>query len=314
MRILVGLAVAGLTVAGCGQESARGQKGSPEVKSLLEARRGFATQLTRKVKINEPVPEPPAGVLKLVEYQSPIGEMAAYVSPSPGDGKRHAGIIWLFGGFDNSIGEIAWQKGPPKNDQSAIVFREAGLLMMYPSLRGGNRNPGYTESFYGEVEDVLAAADYFAKLDYVDPKRIYLGGHSTGGTLAMLVAESTNRFRSVFCFGPVGNVAVYGSDQLTFDTSNRKEVELRAPAKWLEMIHEPTFVFEGTGSPGNISSLRALSRATHNSMVHFDPVDGANHFSILLPISRLIAGKIVRDDGPEANITFDEKELAAAMR
>ncbi len=314
MRILVSLVVAGSTLVGCGQESGRDQKGSLEVKSLLEARRGFTTQLTRKVKIDEPVPEPPTGVLKLVKYQSPIGEMAAYVSPSPGDGKRHPGIIWLFGGFGNSIGEIAWEKGPPKNDQSAVSFREAGVLMMYPSLRGGNRNPGSTESFYGEVEDVLAAADYFAKLDYVDPKRIYLGGHSTGGTLAMLAAESTNRFRSVFCFGPVGNVVGYGSDQLTFETSNRKEAELRAPAKWLEMIHGPTFVFEGTGSPGNISSLRALSRATHNPMVHFHPIDGANHFSILQPISRLIAGKIVRDDGAESNMMFDEKELAAALR
>ena len=106
--------------------------------------------------------------------------MAAYASPPPADGKRHPAIIWIFGGFDNSIGEIAWQKGPAANDQSAIVFREAGILMMYPSLRGGNRNPGFTESFYGEVDDVLAAADYLSKLDYVDTNRIYLGGHSTG--------------------------------------------------------------------------------------------------------------------------------------
>jgi len=312
MKTLLCLVIAALVVSGCGQsaDSISGQ----EFKSLLEARRGFATKLVRQVKTSEPVPQPPAGALKSVKYRSPIGEMAAYVSPPPADGKRHPAIIWIFGGFDNSIGEIAWQKGPAANDQSAIVFREAGILMMYPSLRGGNRNPGFTESFCGEVDDVLAAADYLSKLDYVDTNRIYLGGHSTGGTLAMLVAESTNRFRSVFCFGPVTTVIGYGTDQLTFDTSNRKELELRAPVKWLEKIHDSTFVFEGTGQPSNISSLRALSRATRNPKLHFLPVEGATHFTILRPISRLIAQKILRDDGSESNIVFDEKDLAGVMR
>jgi pimeloyl-ACP methyl ester carboxylesterase len=311
MRIFRWLVFSTLVFAGCGQSS--GQNGS-EFKSLLDARRGFATKLVREVKIGDPVPQPPSGVLKSVNYQSPIGEMAAYVSPSPGDGKRHPAIIWLVGGFANSIGQIAWHKGRAENDQSAIVFREAGILMMYPSLRGGNKNPGFTESFYGEVDDVIAAAEYVSKLDYVDTNRIYLGGHSTGGTLAMLVAESTNRFRSVFCFGPVESVIGYGRDQLTFDTSNRKELELRAPIKWLEKIQGPTFVFEGTSERSNISSLRALSRATRNPKVHFLPVEGATHFTILRPISQLIAQKILRDDGPESNIAFDEKELAGLWR
>jgi alpha/beta superfamily hydrolase len=311
MRIFCWLVFGTMVVAGCGQTSA--QNGS-EFKSLSDARRGFTTKLVRQVKTGEPVPQPPTGVLKSVKYQSPIGEMAAYVSPAPGDGKRHPAIIWLFGGFANSIDQIAWHKGPATNDQSAVVFREAGILMMYPSFRGGNNNPGFTESFYGEVDDVIAAADYVSKLDYVDTNRIYLGGHSTGGTLAMLVAESTDRFRSVFCFGPVTTVVGYGTDQLTFDTNNRKELELRAPVKWLEKINRPAFVFEGTSEPSNISSLRALSRATRNPKVHFLPVEGATHFTILRPISRLIAQKILRDDGAEPNIVFDEKELAGAMR
>jgi pimeloyl-ACP methyl ester carboxylesterase len=311
MRTFRWLVFGALVIVGCGQSS--GQNGS-EFKPLLDARRSFATKLVRQVKIGDPVPQPPSGVLKSVNYQSPIGEMAAYVSPSPGDGKRHPVIIWLVGGFANSIGGIAWHKGRAENDQSAIVFREAGILMMYPSLRGGNMNPGFTESFYGEVDDVIAAADYVSKLDYVDTNRIYLGGHSTGGTLAMLVAESTNRFRSVFCFGPVESVIGYGRDQLTFDTSNRKELELRAPIKWLEKIQGPTFVFEGTSERSNISSLRALSRATRNPKVHFLPVEGATHFTILRPISQLIAQKILRDDGSESNIAFDEKELAGLLR
>lgn len=44
----------------------------------------------------------------------------------------------------------------PSNDQSASAFRTKGIPMMFPSLRGGNDNPGVQESFFGEVDDVLA--------------------------------------------------------------------------------------------------------------------------------------------------------------
>ena len=137
---------------------------------------------------NEPVPVPPARLFRLVHYASPIGNLAAYVSQPPASGTKHPAMIWIFGGFGNGIGETAWEAASPANDQSARAFREAGIVTMYPSLRGGNNNPGYPEGFYGEVDDVLAAADYLARQPFVDPRRLYLGGHSTGGTLALLVA------------------------------------------------------------------------------------------------------------------------------
>ena len=66
----------------------------------------------------------------------------------------------------------------------------------------------------------MAAADYLVRDSSVDPKRFYLGGHSTGGTLALLVAECTDRFRGVFSFGPVSDVSGYDPQYLPFDTSN----------------------------------------------------------------------------------------------
>lgn len=47
---------------------------------------------------------------------------------------------------------------------------------------------------------------HLAHQPYVDPNRIYLGGHSTGGTLALMTAEASDRFRAVFAFGPVSDV------------------------------------------------------------------------------------------------------------
>ena len=135
-----------------------------------------------------PPDQPPPKVFSLVRYKSPAGDLAAYLTPDRGDGAKHPAIVWITGGDCNSIGDV-WKDAPRKNDQTASAYRKAGIVLMFPSLRGGNDNPGRREGFLGEVDDVLAAADYVAAQPYVDPRRIYLGGHSTGGTLAMLVAE-----------------------------------------------------------------------------------------------------------------------------
>jgi pimeloyl-ACP methyl ester carboxylesterase len=264
---------------------------------IVEARAGFTTKLLRQERIGQAAPEPPeSSSLKLVHYPAPLGANAAYVSAAPADGKKHPAIIWLTGGFSNSISPITWTPGPATNDQSAAGFRSSGILMMYPSLRGGNDNPGCIEAFYGEVDDVLAAAKYLASLDYIDPARIYLGGHSTGGTLALLVAAAAgDRFRAVFSLGPVDNVVGYGADVLPFDLGNPLEGKLRAPQRWLSGIRCTTVIFEGTEAPGNIASLRALERGSGNSRLQFRPVPGETHFSVIAPLVLEIS-RSIRDD------------------
>jgi acetyl esterase/lipase len=307
-----------LVLAGCGREERQplgkpspGTVGSQPDKttSLTEARRGFKTRLAPREPEKEPVPNPPPHLFRTVQYDSSVGKLAAYLTPDPKDGKKRPAIIWITGGDCNSIDQGCWKEGPPTNDQSASAFRKAGIVMMFPSLRGGNDNPGIKEGFLGEVDDVLAAAEHLGKQGYVDTNRIYLGGHSTGGTLVLLAAECSDRFRAVFSFGPADNVAGYGPEYLPFDTSNPQEIELRSPGRWLAPIKSPTFVFEGTVQ-GNIVSLRAMARSSTNSNVHFVPVRGANHFSSLAPTTRLIADRILRDDGTACNLSFTEEEVS----
>jgi dipeptidyl aminopeptidase/acylaminoacyl peptidase len=246
-----------------------------------------------------------------VTCDSPAGKLAAYLTTKADDGQKHPAIIWITGGDCNSIGDV-WKPASPSNDQTAAAYRKAGIIMMFPSLRGGNDNPGTKEGFLGEVNDVLAAADYLASQPSVDPKRIYLGGHSTGGTLVLLVAESTGRFRAVFSFGPASDVSGYPDQFLPFDTSIAKEVELRSPGLWLSSIHAPTFIFEGDAR-GNLSSLKAMERATKNPMVHFHPVPRGTHFSVLAPTNAALARKVLADTGPQSNITFTSAELNELM-
>lgn len=287
------------------QEPSNGQ-------TLVEARRGFQTKLTKKVTQDDKVPEPPPALFQIVRYDSPVGKLPAYLSTRPKDDKKHPAIIWIFGGFGNDIGDPAWKPAQPQNDQSASAFRKAGIVMMYPALRGGHEKLGFQESFYGEVDDVLAAAAFLAKQDFVDPERIYLGGHSTGGTLVLLAAECSDRFRAVFSFGPTEDVRNYGHQALNFDFSNQREAQLRAPGRWLHCIKTPVFVFEG--EQGNIDSLQMLAHNQKNPLVQLFPVIGADHFSVLAPLTRLCAEKVLADSGLTCSIRFSKAEIEGAMR
>jgi hypothetical protein len=263
--------------------------------SLAQARAGFVTHLTSNANADTPAPVPPRGVMNLVEYPSPVGNLVAYLTPDPGDGKRHPAIIWISGGDTNTIGDV-WTPEPADDDQTASAYRKAGIVMMYPSQRGGNMNPGRKEGFLGECDDVLAAEKYLAALPYVDPSRIYLGGHSTGGTLVLLIAELPNPFRAVFSFGPVANPVSYDTPDYTpFNTKNREEVLLRSPGAWLTSVHVPTWVLEGTQSPSNIADLRLMEHLPHDRDIHFVPLTGLDHFGELRPINAQIAQDILAD-------------------
>lgn len=250
-------------------------------------------------------------MFRKVSYQAAPGAMAAYLTPDPRDGRKHPAIVWITGGDCNSIGDV-WTAQQADNDQSAAAYRQAGIVMMFPSLRGGNNNPGQHESFLGEVDDVIAAADYLAQQSYVDPARIYLGGHSTGGTLALLVSECTDRFRAVFSFGPVENAASYGERFNTYDINDRAERRVRAPVLWLHCIASPTFIMEGSSAQGtsNIDALRFMEKYNTNRQAHFLAVPGADHFTILAPTNRFLAAQIVRDTGATCRISFTASDLA----
>jgi len=283
----------------------------PPGAKLAEERAKFQTTLVRKENAGYPVDPPPAEVFQVVQYSSPVGPLAAYLTPDPGDGQKHPAILWIVGGFDNSIGDM-WSPATPDNDQTAAAFRQAGIVMMVPSLRGGNQNPGHREVLYGEVDDVLGAAEFLAAQSYVDPSRIYLGGHSTGGTLALLAAASSNRFRAVFSLGPAHDVAGYGREEQVW-ASNLKERRLRSPKYWLENVTTPTFVVEGSEQPSNADAIHTMDRLTDNQHLHFLAVPGADHFSILAPINGLLAQKLLSDTGPTCSITLTAPETTAAV-
>lgn len=291
-------------VAGC--------QSTPNV-PLSQARRGFVTKLSTSSEGTAPTVPPPASGLRLVSYSSHGSTLPAYLSNVSQDGVKRPGIVWITGGDCNTIDEGVWQDAPPDNDQTARAFRQAGIVTLYPSLRGGNANTNAKEAFYGETDDVAAAAQFLASQPGVDPQRIYLGGHSTGGTLALLAAEChPKQFRAVFSFGPVDDVSGYGGEIFPqLGNADQKEIQLRSPGYWLSFIGSPTFVFEGEDSP-NVDCLRIMERESKSMHTRFYVVSGRDHFNILAPLTRLITRKILQDTSPQVNIVFTKTDIDQA--
>jgi acetyl esterase/lipase len=270
---------------------------------LSERRRQLETHVFAETD-HTPAKAPPAGVLSKVTYPAPLGANVAYVTPARPGPKRPA-VVWIGGGLDWGIGELAWAKVPRPSDRSARAFREAGLVSMYPALRGSNENPGRNECFLGEVDDLIAAAHFLATRADVDPERIYLAGHASGGTLALLAAASSDRFAGVFAFGPVSDARQYGTPSgggcLPADAS-AEEVALRAPLNFVGSIRTPTFVFEG-GIGGNADVFDEL-RERASARVHFAVVPGLDSTSILAPGTETIARAILAGHVDDAHLVI----------
>lgn len=274
------------------------------------ARSKFTTKILQQKKENEAVDVPPPHTLQQISYRGPLGEMAAYVSPDPKDGRKHPAIIWLIGGFSTSISKESWMKSPPSNDQSAAAFWRAGVITMYPSMRGGNKNPGYKENLYGEVDDVGAAYQKLASLPYVDSSRIFLGGHSVGGTLALLVAEAYPHFRATFAFGAANRYRDWGPRNADFDFGDATEHLMRAPVEWMHSLRSPTYIAEGEG--GNGIAISIFAAQNRNPLVQTLLLKDHDHATYLLRATTFLAKKILADSGAGA-FSFDIAELGAAV-
>jgi dienelactone hydrolase len=261
--------------------------------TLVEARKSFTTNIIYTELESYGPPDSPDGTMfDLVKYQSPVGGLAAYVTRDPGDGQKHPAIVWITGGDCNSIGDV-WSPQDRSNDQSASAFRDAGIVMMFPSLRGGNDNPGQREGFYGEVEDILAATDHLAALPYVDPGQVYLGGHSTGGTLVMLVGCTSSRYKGIFAFGPVAGASQYGGEFVYCDPQDEREMALRSPSLWLHCVQSPMYVFEGEIDGNWYGSIDLMAERNTNPQIQFFQVPGHDHFSVIAPVTEKLAQQIV---------------------
>ena len=289
--------------------------------TLEEAHKNFKTKIVDGQK-TEFVPDGKPGIppknskFSLVNYPSKLGEMPMYITAKENNGKKYPAIIYLNGGF-GGIGdsEFGWDEESPKNNyQGAGAFKRDDFVLAIPSARGENANAGKYEMFYGEIEDLEEARKYVASLPYVDPNRIYLVGHSTGGTKAVLLSEYSKGFRAVFAMGAATELMSlekydYAGMNPPFDRTNPREIAVRSSLRYMRSITAPTFHFEGKDDSQPV--YRVMQKVADKYQLPFKSYEiaGGNHFNIIYPLTTMIAQKILADTGAKTNIQFTTEDL-----
>ena len=239
------------------------------------ARAHFKTRLSRK----GPAPQEfqpfalPTGARVVTYSKEP--SLKALVGPVPTDGKKHPAVLFLHGGFATDGSD--WE--------ASQAFRDAGYVTMMPLLRGENGQPGIYSMFYDETTDVLAASETLAALPFVDKNRVYVAGHSVGGTLALLAALSSSRFRAAASFSGSCDQIVWSSGQeelIPFDPSDLTEFRMRSPVAYATSFQCPTRIYYGSEEDifAGMSQQTARLAKAKNLDVEAEQVPG-DHFSAL---------------------------------
>src|SRR5262245_29163405 len=227
-------------------EPARVTSFPPEVEvqgeDYSEVRKRFRTKLLREGPSPQKreMPEPPEGATEVV-YPSGKLSLKAWVNRPANDvDHKRPAVLFLHGGF--AVGRSNWEMARP--------YRDAGFVVLLTTFRGENGQPDSFSLCYDEVGDVLASAEYLAKQPFVDPKRLHVAGHSSGGTLSLLAAMSTGRFRAASSFSRSPDQALFihhtpgpVARNIPFDKSDPRELQVRSPLAYAASFKCPVRIY-----------------------------------------------------------------------
>jgi dipeptidyl aminopeptidase/acylaminoacyl peptidase len=212
------------------------------------ARSTFHTSLVRRLPASDQwrAVEPPAGAISIV-FPSNGLELKAWLQlPDSMRTTPHPTILWLHGGHSFDQGD--WDATRP--------FRDEGYVVLAPMLRGENGQGGIYSLFYDEVDDVIAAAEYLRRQPFVDNERLYLAGHSVGGTMVMLTAEAYPHFAAAASISGSPDQAIFiryalanRQSEIPFDPIDSIEIEMRSPLAFAESFKCPIRIFFGSEEP-----------------------------------------------------------------
>ncbi len=82
------------------------------------------------------------------------------------------------------------------------ALAEKGIAVLCFNFRGVGRSEGAHDGGRGEIDDALAAIDFMAERNAIDPGRLGLAGYSFGGAVALSAAVRSGRIRAVAAVSP----------------------------------------------------------------------------------------------------------------
>jgi hypothetical protein len=259
--------------------------GEIALQNLMQARAGKTTQIATALlpaahKPIQPMPTPPSQLFVPMSYQSGDLKLNAFVTPDPRDGRKLPLMVWLTGEIP-----IAWTisgaKGQPPMTKAPALFARLAWRCCFPhcaaamtipasvSISGGGAGCGSSHPA-GRTAALCRPGTHLSRWAQ---HRSHAGFADGDGRVAS---------SGVFAFGPVDEVGGYGWP-VKWGLISADEKRLRSPVYWLHAIKSPTWIIEGSKSPGNINSLDNMCAARKSNQLHCVSVQGLITFPCYNP-------------------------------
>ena len=169
-------------------------------------------------------------------------------------------------------------------DISGPWSQEDGPSKLQPALRA------FTMAKCGVADALEAVEAALSKDSRIDPKRLYVAGHSSAATLSLQIASSTDQFKACVAFAPTVNVpqdfgvALLSSLDRVLPRTAATIREL-SPSNRVESFHCPILLFhaldDSTVPPQSILSFKDDLLA-HQKSVEYVSVPTGGHYNSMI--------------------------------
>lgn len=141
----------------------------------------------------------------------------------------------------------------------------------------------------GGIKNARCAMDYAVQTFGVDPKRLYVAGHSSAGTLALQVAQNDPRVAGCIAFAPCTNIPLFMGDNLA-EISKAvpavgRYVEKASPHTRTADLHCPVFLFQALDdsvvSPPTTRAFANQVKQTNPSVAYAEVSEGDHYDSMI---------------------------------
>mgnify|MGYP000011671494 FL=1 len=168
------------------------------------------------------------------------------------DGKKHPVIVNVYGGPHAQRVTNSWRS---KNLYFQYMAQQGYVIFQLDNRGSYNRGKKFEDVIYkhlgvAEVADQIKGVEFLRTLDYVDPERIGIYGHSYGGYMALMTMfKAGDYFKAGVSGAPVTDWELYDTHYteryVGHPGTNAKGYEASAVFPYAEGLKGPLMIYHG---------------------------------------------------------------------